>query len=126
MASTEASVEAARPDPPPIPPVRFFMDGRVLPERCKLGRIERCVLCSPLMLRRTSKRLSDCRNDLRILCIRERAPPWSGEAVEGGRVAVMMYRQGKINRRQGCIQDFGSGGRIGQTKNVGGVKSSEL
>ncbi len=32
----------------------------------------------------------------------------------------------KVTRQGCCMQDFGSGGRIGQIKNVGGAKSSEL
>ena len=83
VASTDVSFEARPlPEAPPNPPwALFFMDGLVLPDLCKLGRYDCCMLCIPRMLRRTSKRLSDCLNDLRILCIRDKGPPWSGDAV---------------------------------------------
>ena len=71
LATAVAAAEA--PPTPATPPWAFiFMEGRMLPERTKFGRYERLMLCMPLMLCRTLRRLRDCRNDLLMLCIRDR------------------------------------------------------
>jgi len=100
VASTEASFEAPPPELLPKA-VLFFIEGRVLPDRCRDGRNDLCVLCIPLIERRTSNLLRLCLNDLRILCIRERAPPASGEAGRGGNrgvVRVWDYRAQEYSR----------------------------